>query len=222
MYGGAIPLRVLTWNLKHGRSVPSAGRDLLDEFALALAAWNWDVALLQEVPPWWPTLLGARLGASARMVLTSRNELLPIRRAIARRWPDVIKSNGGGSNAILVRSSNVLEHRTLRLARLPERRWLHAVRLDAGLWMGNLHASAAASQATLAASTMLAWAAGAPAVLGGDFNLRSLELSGFRQAAANGVDYVFCAGPDVVTGPEVLDRGRLSDHDPVIIAVTAS
>ena len=59
-------MRVLTWNLLHGRAVPPAGRDLFDEFADALAGWEWDVALLQEVPPWWPAeLRGARLGAEA-------------------------------------------------------------------------------------------------------------------------------------------------------------
>src|ERR1700749_3857557 len=96
-------MRVLTWNLLHGRSVPPAGRELFDEFARALAGWEWDVALLQEVPPWWPAGLGERLRADSRSVLTSRNALLAVRRAVAVRWPDVIKSNGGGANALLVR-----------------------------------------------------------------------------------------------------------------------
>ena len=78
-------MRVLTWNLMHGRSVPGAGRDLLADFADALAGWEWDVALLQEVPPWWPAALGARLGAEYRTVLTSRNAGLP--RAARDRGP---------------------------------------------------------------------------------------------------------------------------------------
>ena len=53
-------LRVLTWNLMHGRARPSAGRDLRPEFTAALAGWEWDVALLQEVPPWWPEPLARR------------------------------------------------------------------------------------------------------------------------------------------------------------------
>ena len=57
-------MRVLTWNLFHGRAVPPAGRDLAREFAAALAAWEWDVALLQEVPPWWPPALGRACGAA--------------------------------------------------------------------------------------------------------------------------------------------------------------
>src|SRR2546429_3957047 len=96
-------MRVLTWNLKHGRSVPSSGRDLFEEFAAALAGWDWDVALLQEVPPWWPAPLGGQLHADWRLVLTSRTFGLALRRAVATRWPDLIKSNGGGCNAVLVR-----------------------------------------------------------------------------------------------------------------------
>ena len=65
MYVPAVVGRVLTWNLKHGRAVPSAGHDLFDEFAAAIAGWEWDVALLQEVPPWWPAPLAARCGASS-------------------------------------------------------------------------------------------------------------------------------------------------------------
>ena len=71
---------VLTWNLFHGRSVPDTPRDRLADFAAALAAWEWDVALLQEVPPWWPPALGRACGASARTALTSRNWLLPVTR----------------------------------------------------------------------------------------------------------------------------------------------
>ena len=47
-------MRVLSWNLFHGRSVPDSPRELLHEFADTLAGWEWDVAVLQECPPWWP------------------------------------------------------------------------------------------------------------------------------------------------------------------------
>ena len=40
VYGG---VRVLTWNLSHGRAQPAAGRDLLAEFCAMLAGWEWDV-----------------------------------------------------------------------------------------------------------------------------------------------------------------------------------
>ena len=44
---------------------PGAGRDLRAEFAAALAGWDWDVALLQEVPPWWPPALARACDADA-------------------------------------------------------------------------------------------------------------------------------------------------------------
>jgi endonuclease/exonuclease/phosphatase family metal-dependent hydrolase len=214
-------MRVLTWNLKHGRAVPSAGRDLFDEFAAALAGWDWDLGLLQEVPPWWPSSLGDRLAAQHRLVLTSRNALLRARRAAAIRWPDVIKSNGGSANAILVRGDAIVEHRVRRLCIWPERRWVHAVRLyDAGIWVANVHCGGPARDARRAAETALRWAGEAPVVLGGDFNIRGLALDGFECAAAHDVDYVFVRGMSASSGAAVLDRGRLSDHAPVAVTIS--
>ncbi|MGI8864496.1 MAG: endonuclease/exonuclease/phosphatase family protein [Solirubrobacteraceae bacterium] len=224
-----MSLRVLTWNLLHGRAVPSAGHALLDEFAQALADWPWDVALLQEVPPWWPVLLGRRLSADARTVLTSRNSLLPVRRAIAVRWPDLIKSNGGGANAMLVRGQRIEEHRTLRLRTWPERRWLQGARLSSGAWVGNLHATVrdsegAVAEAHRAARALTGWAGpGTAVVLGGDFNVRSLSLSseGFTLAGGHDVDLVFARGLEATAPAEVLERGRLSDHAPVAVTLDA-
>jgi endonuclease/exonuclease/phosphatase family metal-dependent hydrolase len=215
-----MSLRVLTWNLLHGRSDPPSGRYLLDEFTAALAGWEWDAALLQEVPPWWPPLLAERIGAQHRLVLTSRNAALPLRRAIATRWPDLIKSNGGGANAILVRGLGIEADRTLRLRRVPERRQLLGVRLTSGIWLGTLHASVrddagARREAALAARTMLSWSAGAPVVLAGDFNVRSLTLDRFDYAGGFDVDLVFVHGLAPVGPVETLERGTLSDHAPV-------
>jgi len=67
-----MALRVLTWNLFHGRAVPPRDEDLCAVFAARLAGWAWDVALLQEVPPWWPPALAAAAGAQWRAALTSR------------------------------------------------------------------------------------------------------------------------------------------------------
>ena len=213
-------MRVLTWNLLHGRSVPPAGRDLFDEFADALAGWEWDVALLQEVPPWWPPALGARLGADQRLVLTSRNALLPMRRAIATRWPDAIKSGGGGANAILVRGDTVAEHRWRRLCVWPERRWVHAVRLrSADVWVANLHGGGPLRDAHRAAESALRWAGERPVILGGDFNIRDLWLDGFSYAGGHSVDLVFVRGFTPDSG-EVPDRGTLSDHAPVLVSVS--
>jgi len=219
-------VRVLTWNLFHGRSVPPSRRELLPEFAAALASWEWDIAVLQEVPPWWPLPLAAACSAHVRSVLTSRNALLPLRHAIAVRWPDVIKSNGGGANAILVRASlgPATEHRSVRLALRPERRRLHAVRLSDGVWVGNLHLSTVVERAQdetrVAVSAICRWADGAPVVLGGDFNLRELSLDGFETAAVRDIDYVFSRGIARVGAFEVLDSGGVSDHPPLRVVLT--
>jgi endonuclease/exonuclease/phosphatase family metal-dependent hydrolase len=220
VYVGGVVLTLLSWNLFHGRAVPPAGRELLSEFTAALAGWEWDAALLQEVPPWWPAALASALDADQRTVLTSRNSLLPLRRAIAVRWPDLIKSNGGGCNAILVRRSagSIAEHRGRRLSLRPERRWVHGVRVD-GLWICNLHTEADAGQCELAASTVASWTSSSPIVLGGDFNLRSLTLDGFNHAGGHGVDHVFVRGLEVVRPVAPLDHDGLSDHSPLVAAV---
>jgi endonuclease/exonuclease/phosphatase family metal-dependent hydrolase len=214
-------MRVLSWNVFHGRSVPESRRDLFDEFAFVLAGWEWDVALMQECPPWWSTPLAVACGAVERHVLTSRNALPRVRRAVAIRRPDLIRSNGGGCNAILVRGLVVAEHRVARLCRLPERRWLLAVRLGR-LWIGNLHASGpdafAVRDCARAGAALREWAGtGTPAVLGGDFNLRAPVVPGFALAGGHDVD---CFALAHVTGTvEVLDGGRLSDHSPVVLEV---
>ena len=48
--------------------------------------------------------------ANERHVLTSRNFGLALRRAICERNPDILKANGGGANAILVRGA-IHDHR---------------------------------------------------------------------------------------------------------------
>ena len=50
-------MRVLTWNSFHGRSLPPAPGALASQFATMLGGWEWDVALLQQVAPWWPAML---------------------------------------------------------------------------------------------------------------------------------------------------------------------
>ena len=215
---------VLTWNLFHGRSVPDVPRSLLPDFAAQLAAWEWDVALLQEVPPWWPPTLGRASGASARTALTSRNWFAPASRWAAEWRPDVMKSWGGGANAILVRGDRVSEHRVLTLRSWPERRVVHGVRLQRGWWVCNLHAQAhseARAQADVAraATAALEWSGGAPVVLGGDLNLRHPAVPGFTHVAQNSVDHVFARSPGVAKTGGTLPHGRLSDHAPVLAHV---
>jgi endonuclease/exonuclease/phosphatase family metal-dependent hydrolase len=220
---GSVHLRVLTWNLKHGRSVPPSRRELLDEFGAALQSWEWDVALLQEVPPWWTAPLAARLGAEHRHVLTSRNALPRLRRALARRWPELMKSQGGGANAILARHDRLVTHHVEVLTRAPEQRVAHGVSLGCGVWVVNLHATAhdtpaAERDGATAAAAALRWAQGDPVVLGGDFNLRDPHWPGFTAVGGHDVDHVFTAGRvRALHAAEVLNRGELSDHAPVAV-----
>lgn len=217
-------MRVLTWNLFHGRSKPGAGRSLLGEFAAAVSSWAWDVALLQEVPPWWPPTLAWAARAEQHSVLTSRNAGLAVRRAIASRNPDLIKANGGGANTILVRGGGATEHTRARLAWLPERRYAHGVRLPDGSWVVNLHASVRPPEriprdVARARSAALDWAGPARLIVGGDFNLREPLMAGFAHAGGHWVDHVFARGWRPA-GSEVLDAGSLSDHRPLVVDVT--
>lgn len=221
-------MRVLTWNLFHGRAVPPAGRDLQAHFAAALADWSWDVALLQEVPPWWPPALARACGADERTAPTSRNALPALRRAIAVRAPDLIKSNGGGCNAILVRpaAGDVAAHRSVVLRQRPERRVCHAVGLSGGAWVANLHAQVHSAQHARqdierAAAATLSWSGAMPALLGGDFNVRDPGAPGFEPLGGRGVDHVLGHGFASVGARELPDRGGLSDHAPVIVCVVA-
>jgi endonuclease/exonuclease/phosphatase family metal-dependent hydrolase len=215
---------VLTWNLFHGRAQPGAGRSLLREFRAALAGWEWDVALLQEVPPWWPEELAGAAGAAARSALTARNRGLRARRAISARNPDLLRANGGGCNAILVRGQGVAEHRVRELTRRPERRVAHGVRLSDGEWVVNLHASThppcqRRADLLLAAATALDWAAGAPLVFGGDLNSTRPAMPGLRHVAGHHVDHVMTNGRTAAGPRELLDAGPLSDHRPLRVAL---
>jgi endonuclease/exonuclease/phosphatase family metal-dependent hydrolase len=217
-------VQVITWNLFHGRAVPPARRPLLDEFSRTLADWEWDVALLQEVPPWWPPALAAAASAEHRTVLTSRNELLPLRRWAAERWPDIVKSAGGGANAILVRG-RILDHRAWLLRRWPERRMMHAVRLDGGLHVANLHASQTGrarpeEDLARAARQLEAWVPSGPLVLGGDLNQRGRPAPpGYVHAAGHSVDHVLLRGLRAAGAGELLERGALSDHAPLAVSL---
>jgi endonuclease/exonuclease/phosphatase family metal-dependent hydrolase len=216
-----VELRVLTWNLFHGRSVPPSDRDLLDAFGAALHGWEWDVALLQEVPPWWTQPLAERVGAEYRQALTSRNALPQVRRVLAQRWPELMKSQAGGANAILARRDRIVAHQVELLTRTPERRVVHGVSLGCGVWVVNLHGTAhdeAAAQrdGAAAASAALRWARGDAVVLGGDFNLRAPQWPRFTAVGGHDVDHLFIAGAlSARGGAQVLDRGELSDHAPV-------
>jgi endonuclease/exonuclease/phosphatase family metal-dependent hydrolase len=240
-------MRVLSWNLYHGRDVPAVtdvNRALLDEFATVLDGLEWDVALLQEAPPLWLDQLARRTRANGVRVWTSRNWWPWLQRKLADWNPDLIKSSEGGSNQILVREpGRVVDHRRLTLARWPERRRMHWVRLESGVCVANLHASAgrpgrAGPEVLRAARTAIEWSGEEPLVFGGDLNLRpardpepfaELRQLGFSEPTApDAIDHLLARGLRVVAQPrrlaveerEVADASgvpiRLSDHAPVL------
>jgi endonuclease/exonuclease/phosphatase family metal-dependent hydrolase len=163
-------MRVLSWNLYHGRDFPpdpalytlrsrllrltergpshaQVNRPLLDDFAELLDGLPWDVALLQEAPPRWFTELAHRTRSSGTRVLTSRNWWPTLQARLADWNPDLMASSEGGSNQILVRHpGRVVERRRLTLACWPERRRMQWVRLElpgfGRVCVANLHASA--------------------------------------------------------------------------------
>lgn len=228
-------MRVLVWNLFHGRAVPAAGRGLLGEFTALIARWEWDVALLQEVPPWWPATLARTAGAQERTALTSRNALLPVRRALAARRPDLMKSNGGGSNVVLSRSP-IAYHRAVRLRVRPERRVAQLVRLAGGPCLVNYHGSCDPPLATEELERIwelaLPWAGDAPLVVGGDLNLREPHAPSpaITHVATRDVDHVFVRGLRAQEATQRPDRSirrltgegpalELSDHPPLIVSL---
>jgi endonuclease/exonuclease/phosphatase family metal-dependent hydrolase len=178
-------MRVLSWNLYHGRDFPpdpalftlrsrvlrttergathaQVNRPLLDEFGAFLGGLDWDVALLQEAPPRWFGELCRRTRSSGVRVLTSRNCWPALQGRLADWNPDLIASSEGGSNQILVRHpGRVVEHRALTLTRRPEQRRMQWARLDlpGRLCVANLHASAGDAPRAAAEVTRAAAAA---------------------------------------------------------------
>jgi endonuclease/exonuclease/phosphatase family metal-dependent hydrolase len=260
-------MRVLSWNLYHGRDFPpdpalftlrsrmlrrteigathvQVNRPLLHEFAGLLDSLEWDVALLQEAPPRWFAELARRTESSGVRVLTSRNWLPRLQGRLADWNPDLLASSEGGSNQILVRRpARIVEHRRLTLALLPERRRMQWVRLEDGVCVANLHASAgrpdrAGAEVVRAGEAAVAWSGEEPLVLGGDFNLRpAVQPEPFAElrerfalgepTAPRAIDHLLARGLEVAEPPrrlapeqrELPDAGglriRLSDHAPV-------
>jgi endonuclease/exonuclease/phosphatase family metal-dependent hydrolase len=166
-----VQVRVLTWNIFHGRDFPpdpalytkrsrlfrvteknathaQVNRNLFGEFASVLSRSEWDIALLQECPPRWVRPLAEALAAETHSVKTSRNSLGPVRTLIARLNPDLIGANEGGANTILVRSGDrpelsIVERRGMELPGdgRHERRAMAFVRLESGLCVVNVHAA---------------------------------------------------------------------------------
>ena len=222
----------MTWNLFHGRaSPPSPKRSLLPEFVELLDSLDWHVALLQEAPPRWHDALARELHAQSAMTLTSRNSAAPVRAWIADRWPNVIKSNEGGSNQLLVRDPfRIEETRELTIARLPERRRMLWARLSgpASLAVANVHGSVdsvggASGQILRAAAQAVEWSGELPLLFGGDLNLRPARQPDVfeelakrfglaRPTAPDSIDHLLARRVDIVESPRRGPALRLSDH----------
>ncbi len=180
-------MRVLSWNLYHGRDFPpdealftlrsrllrvternethvQVNRSLSREFSGWLADHEWDVALLQEAPPLWFRAFRRRAAATGVRGFTSRNVVPPLQRLAAFVNPDLIAAWEGGSNQLLVREpGRILERRRMTLTLRPERRtmvWARAELAGGAIaCFANLHASAGLPQK--ASAELLAAAAAA-------------------------------------------------------------
>jgi endonuclease/exonuclease/phosphatase family metal-dependent hydrolase len=201
-------------------------RSLRGEFAARLAGWDWQVALLQEAPPRWLPELCQAAGAHGALGLTSRNSFAPVRAAIADWNPDLIASNEGGSNQVLVRPPwRIAEVRRIELSRRPERRkaiWARLARDDGTtLCVANAHCTAVGDHSRSArevlwlADRCVEWDSRSPLVMGGDFNLRPREhpwaFDELRDrfglappTADDAVDHVLARGLEVDAAPRRL------------------
>ncbi len=196
---------------------------LLDEFTALLAAWRWQVALLQEAPPRWLRPLADGCRANGAGALTSRNLLAPIR---AAEWnPDLIASNEGGSNIVLVRApARIVEVERVVLALRPERRRLLLVRVCMPdgriLAVANTHLSVPSTgrghaEVLEAAEHAVRFSGDGPLLFGGDLNLRPArepqafddlrERHGLAPATAAGsIDHLLARELDVIAPPRAL------------------
>jgi endonuclease/exonuclease/phosphatase family metal-dependent hydrolase len=242
-----IVIRALSWNLAHGRDFPPdpslrTGRSRLlrttergathaqvnhplrEKFADWLASQPWELALLQEAPPRWHDELAARCVGASAVALTSRNSFRRLRGLLSEVNPDLMASNEGGSNQLLVRApARILEVRGLTLTERPERRRMLWTLVGAPggrpLAVANLHATsgdpgAAALEVQLAAERAVEWAGGDPLIFGGDLNLRPNEDPTIFQRLRERFGLV-----GEPTGPTALDHlfgYRLEPVDPAV------
>ena len=203
-------MRALTWNLYHGRDDPpepslntwrsrllrrtelgtthaQVNRSLLGPFSAVLAGLSWDVALLQEAPPRWLRPLARSCGAGGAGALTSRNLFPSLRAALADWNPDLVASNEGGSNILLVRPPlRIAAVERVTLAERPERRRMLLARVEGPrrpLAVANMHLSVSstgqgAREAVEAARRATAFAGRHALLFGGDLNLRPARERG--------------------------------------------
>ena len=162
---------------------------------------------------------------------TSRNSACPLRRAIARRDPELLSPTAAAQRDAR-RATPIASHSAVRLRLRPERRvaQIAQARRTATV-VANFHGSTRVPLAEdeLERLVELALAARrpppAPVVLGGDLNLRDARTSpGMEHVAARDVDHVFAAGlrrrrrgAALRATPSRRGTAReLSDHPPLV------
>ncbi len=148
-----------------------------------------------------------------------------MRRAIARRDPELLKSGGGGANVLLVRGPAPRAHERAVLRLRPERRVVQAVDLGELGWVANLHgqvrpATAARDDLRRAGEALERWAPhDGPVLLGGDCNLPEPRVHGLAHLGGHWVDHVLGRGWRRVGALMTPERHGLSDHAPVLLAL---
>jgi endonuclease/exonuclease/phosphatase family metal-dependent hydrolase len=221
--------------------------DLLDRFAEMIDGVDWGVALFQEFPPSWKRGMAKACGAEAHRALSGRNWLQPLTSLIGRWRPDLLGAWEGGSNTTLVRpdAGPIAERRRIVLTRRPELRVMALTRLEAGIWVANLHVStrpASAEAELISGAERASEIAGDEALIfGGDFNVRPHSTEVFdelerrfalaRPTAPDRLSHLLVRGLDIAEAPKAWppeardivdpDTGlkiRLSDHNPVVAA----
>jgi endonuclease/exonuclease/phosphatase family metal-dependent hydrolase len=226
-----VTLRLLTWNLFHGRAYPprrfpfTLRRERYAQFTEVLGRLEWDVLLLQEAPPPWHGKLLRDLGATGACVLTDRNSFAWLRTLIAEIAPDLIASNEGGSNQTFARGSwEIAETRVHTMTTRPERRQMLWTRMRSAdgheLAVANLHASVrsvpgSGEQVVAAAEQAVEWAGELPLVFGGDLNHSPEREPDVFEALArrfglapatpgDAIDHLLLRGLEVVEPPRKL------------------
>ena len=131
-------LRVRTWNVAHGRTVPSSTEDRLEEMVRRVSADDPDVVCLQEVPLWAFKQLGSWSAMNVATAITRRASAGPLGHWITARAPRVFRSGlTGQGNAILVSKRHRMLGQQRRLVLNPPQMRMRAAR-DRGLGFGRL------------------------------------------------------------------------------------
>ncbi len=191
-------VRVLTWNLYHGRAVPPAGRALLG----CVRGRAGELGVGRRAAPGGPAVVARPARGVRRRRRAARADLAQPRPSAAPRDRGPRPGPAGRQRRRRERDPRARERSASTApcccAGCPSAGCAHGVRLADGTWVVNVHAHNTPPERALAdceraRAAALGWAAGAPLVLGGDLNLRRPVLAGLRHVAGNHVDHILAA-----------------------------